>query len=167
MTWSIYSDEITDREKLWGTERLSHTEIVQKSGIEDIRERHYFQSDIKALADTSEKIHIRSVDTGDIFHGFGKYSAKYVLLEPFLAKLRLIKLPEEIEKIRQAISITHEAYRTIRDFIKPGIYEYEIEAEIARVFRAHHATEAYPTIVASGVNACTLHYTKHSRKIES
>lgn len=47
------------------------------------------------------------------------------------------------------------------------MYEYEIEAEIARIFRAHHMTEAYPSIVASGVNACTLHYTRHDRKFEA
>jgi Xaa-Pro aminopeptidase len=47
------------------------------------------------------------------------------------------------------------------------MYEYEIEAEIARIFRAYHMTEAYPSIVASGANACTLHYTRHDRRIEA
>jgi Xaa-Pro aminopeptidase len=47
------------------------------------------------------------------------------------------------------------------------MYEYEIEAEIARVFRSHHLTEAYPSIVASGPNTCVLHYTDHTRKIEN
>lgn len=47
------------------------------------------------------------------------------------------------------------------------MYEYEIEAEFAYFFRKNNVTEAYPTIVASGPNACTLHYTKHNRKIEN
>ncbi len=46
------------------------------------------------------------------------------------------------------------------------MYEYEIEAEIARIFRKYHLTEAYPTIVASGQNTCVLHYTEHSRQIK-
>lgn len=46
------------------------------------------------------------------------------------------------------------------------MYEYEIEAEIARIFRLHHLIEAYPTIVASGPNSCTLHYTDHTRQIQ-
>jgi len=54
----------------------------------------------------------------------------------------------------------------VEQIIKPGMYEYEIEAEFARIFRRYHLTEAYPTIVASGPNACTLHYTSHNRKIE-
>ena len=47
------------------------------------------------------------------------------------------------------------------------MYEYEVEALVARIYRSHHLTEAYPTIVASGPNACTLHYTRHDRMIES
>ena len=45
------------------------------------------------------------------------------------------------------------------------MYEYEIEAEIARIYRSHHLIEAYPSIVASGPNTCTLHYSKHTRQI--
>lgn len=45
------------------------------------------------------------------------------------------------------------------------MYEYEIEAEIARVYRSHHLTEAYPSIVASGPNTCVLHYTTHTRQL--
>lgn len=45
------------------------------------------------------------------------------------------------------------------------MYEYEIEAEIARVYRSHHMTEAYPSIVASGPSACILHYTAHTRQL--
>jgi len=46
------------------------------------------------------------------------------------------------------------------------MYEYEIEALIAYGFRKHHGTEAFSTIVASGLNACTLHYTKNTRQIK-
>jgi Xaa-Pro aminopeptidase len=47
------------------------------------------------------------------------------------------------------------------------MYEYEIEAEIARVFRSHHLTEAYPSIVSSGPNTCILHYSAHTRQLQS
>lgn len=46
------------------------------------------------------------------------------------------------------------------------MYEYEIEAEVARIFRSHHLTEAYPSIVASGPNSCVLHYSAHMRQLE-
>lgn len=78
----------------------------------------------------------------------------------------MIKTPDEIERIREAICVTKIAHDLVGDAIRPGMYEYEIESLIASVFRSHHLTEAYPTIVASGPNACTLHYTRHDRKIE-
>lgn len=46
------------------------------------------------------------------------------------------------------------------------MYEYEVEAIIAYGFRRHHGTEAFPTIVASGANSCTLHYTANNRQIQ-
>jgi Xaa-Pro aminopeptidase len=46
------------------------------------------------------------------------------------------------------------------------MYEYEIEAEIAQIFRSHHMTEAYPSIVASGPNGCVLHYMAHTRQLQ-
>ena len=79
----------------------------------------------------------------------------------------MIKSEEEVASIRKAISVTHEAYLALKEGIFPGMYEYEVEALVARVFRTHHLTEAYPTIVASAGNACTLHYTSHTRRIES
>ncbi len=80
--------------------------------------------------------------------------------------MRLIKNPDEIEKIEQATRVSRLAFESIEKMMQPGIYEYEIEAEFGRVLRAHHMTEAYPTIVASGKNSCILHYTSHSRKLE-
>jgi Xaa-Pro aminopeptidase len=85
---------------------------------------------------------------------------------PLIHSLRMIKTPLEIEKIRKAIRVSHEAFSHIEKIIQSGMYEYEIEAEIARIFRKHHLTEAYATIVASGPNTCTLHYTQHTRCIQ-
>jgi Xaa-Pro aminopeptidase len=81
--------------------------------------------------------------------------------------MRMVKTPEEIEQIRNCIRITESIYQEVLEDIKPGMYEYEIEALIAYGFRRHHGTEAFPTIVASGVNSCTLHYTANTRKIEA
>jgi Xaa-Pro aminopeptidase len=76
--------------------------------------------------------------------GFSKFREKFTPLEPLLREARMYKLPEEVEKIQKAIAITHEAFTSIHDLIRPGVYEYEIEARFAQVFRSHHATEAYP-----------------------
>lgn len=76
-----------------------------------------------------------------------------------LAKLRAIKQPEEISAIRSAISLTTEAFNQVKSRLNDFRYEYEIEAELSYSFRSKGAKgHAYDPIVASGKNACTLHY---------
>lgn len=76
-----------------------------------------------------------------------------------MRKLRAIKTKYEIEVVQQAIDITEKAFRRLLQFIKPGVMEYEIEAEILHEFLRNRATrEAYGSIIASGDRARTLHY---------
>lgn len=76
-----------------------------------------------------------------------------------LKELRAIKTPFEIEVVQQAIDITENTFRRLLKFIKPGVMEYEIEAEIFHSFLSQRATgPAYNSIIASGDRARTLHY---------
>jgi len=76
-----------------------------------------------------------------------------------LFKLRAIKTKYEVEVISKAIDITDKTFRRLLGFIKPGVMEYEIEAEIAHEFLRNSAKgEAYSSILASGDRARTLHY---------
>jgi Xaa-Pro aminopeptidase len=78
---------------------------------------------------------------------------------PLLSPLRTVKQPEELEKIRGAIALTGKAFERILHFVKPGVMEYQAEAEILHEFLFHGAAgPAYRSIIASGINACTLHY---------
>jgi Xaa-Pro aminopeptidase len=67
--------------------------------------------------------------------------------------------------MQKAMHTTKIAFDHIASILQPGMHEYEIEAEIARIFRKNHMTEAYPSIVASGPNSCILHYTQLSRQM--
>ncbi|MDS3861169.1 aminopeptidase P N-terminal domain-containing protein [Thermosynechococcaceae cyanobacterium BACA0444] len=85
-----------------------------------------------------------------------------------LAPLRLIKSPSELALITRAIEITVEAHKLAREMAKPGCYEYEIQAEMERLFRLRGGDgPAYPSIVASGENACILHYTENKRQLQA
>jgi Xaa-Pro aminopeptidase len=80
-----------------------------------------------------------------------------------MKQLRSIKTKEEIEVIQQAIDITDITFRRLLQFIKPGVTEYEIEAEIYHSFLSKRATgPAYHSIIASGDNARTLHYVSNN-----
>ena len=80
-----------------------------------------------------------------------------------LRELRAIKTPLEIEVMQKAIDITDNTFRKLLKFIKPGVMEYEIEAEILHSFLSQRASgTAYGSIIASGDNARILHYVNNN-----
>jgi Xaa-Pro aminopeptidase len=82
-----------------------------------------------------------------------------------LKELRAIKTPLEIEVVQKAIDITDNAFRRLLTFIKPGVMEYEIDAEIWYSFLSQRASgPAYGSIIASGDRARTLHYVENNHE---
>jgi len=85
-----------------------------------------------------------------------------------LKKLRAIKTPLEVEVLQKAIDITDNTFRRLLKFIKPGVWEYEIEAEIWHSFLSQRATgPAYSSIIASGDRARILHYVFNNQECKS
>lgn len=82
---------------------------------------------------------------------------------PILQHIRSIKEPEEVQLIQQACDITEKGFRRVLNFIKPGVWEYEIEAEYTHEFLCNRAEFAYSPILASGPNAAVLHYVKNDQ----
>ena len=90
---------------------------------------------------------------------------KYKRSAIILKELRAIKSALEVEVIQQAIDITDVTFKRLLKFIKPGVMEYEIEAEIVHSFLSQRATgEAYGSIIASGDRARTLHYIDNNQE---
>jgi Xaa-Pro aminopeptidase len=90
---------------------------------------------------------------------------QYLRAAKLLKDLRGIKTKEEVQVIQKAIDITEVAFRRLLKFIQPGVYEYEIEAEIYHSFLSQRATgPAYHSILASGDNARTLHYVSNNNQ---
>jgi len=89
---------------------------------------------------------------------------EYERVAPIMAKLRAIKSKEEIDVMQTACNITESAFRRVLKFVKPGVLEYEIEAEFIHEFiRSGSRGFAYEPIIASGANACVLHYIENSK----
>ena len=85
-----------------------------------------------------------------------------------MQQFRRVKSPSELEKIRRAIAISAQAHNTVREMVRPGVYEYEIQAAIENIFRREGAMgPAYPSIVATGKNACILHYVENNQCLEA
>jgi Xaa-Pro aminopeptidase len=150
LTLTLWSDEvilwresITEKDKIWWSDKLPDDEIAHISGITDIREL----SELEIY--TQGKNMMNEWDVKKIIH-----------------TMRMIKTPDEIEKIQKAITLTNRVYEDILSQVQSWMYEYEIEALVAYGFRKYHGIEAFPTIVASGPNGCILHYTKNTRKVQ-
>ena len=92
----------------------------------------------------------------------------YLRSAPILKSLRAIKSALEIEVIQQAINITDHTFKRLLQFIKPGVTEYQIHAEILHSFLSQRATgEAYGSILASGDNARILHYHNNNNECKN
>lgn len=87
---------------------------------------------------------------------------EFVSLEHLLHEMRLIKRPAEIRQMREAARVAVEAHRRAMQVCRPGLFEYEVEAEFHAVFRRHGGEHAYPPIVGGGRNGCILHYIDNS-----
>ena len=87
--------------------------------------------------------------------------------KPLTHPMRLVKSDAEIALMRRATAISAQAHNRAREFARPGVYEYQVAAEIEHTFRLEGAMGvAYPSIVASGSNACVLHYIENDRQIQ-
>jgi len=82
---------------------------------------------------------------------------RYERLAPLLRRLRAVKSPAEVALLRRAVDITDAGLRRVLSALRPGVMEYELEAELTAEFLRRRARMAYEPIVASGKNACVLH----------
>ncbi|MYA67922.1 MAG: Xaa-Pro aminopeptidase [Gammaproteobacteria bacterium] len=99
-------------------------------------------------------------------HG-GPAPGQFLLLDDLLHEMRLFKSEEEIRLMEEAARISAEGHRRIMQSCRPGIYEYELEAELLHTF-LHHGSRAaaYGSIVGAGANACVLHYVSNDARVE-
>ena len=91
---------------------------------------------------------------------------EFVALDHLLHDMRLYKSRAELSVMRKAAKIAVAAHTRAIGAVRPGMYEYEIEAEYIHEFRRHQAGLSYSPIVGSGANACTLHYVDNNHMLE-
>ncbi|MCA6063858.1 Xaa-Pro aminopeptidase [Thalassolituus marinus] len=92
---------------------------------------------------------------------------EFSALDHLLHEIRLIKSAAEVKVMQRACDISADAHTRAMQMVKPGMYEYELEAELMRTFMAAGSRwPAYPSIVGTGDNACILHYTQNTDQIK-
>lgn len=176
----LFLRETNDHIKVWEGEKLTKEKARELTGIQTIYWTHEFENIFKNLMRYAEHIyfnlneHYRAdnpVETReDRFIKWAKQqfpAHKYERSNPILQRLRSIKEPEEINQIQKACDITKAGFMHVLQVMKPGLFEYEIEAEFARAFlRRGSKGFAYTPIIASGANANVLHYIQNDQIIK-
>ncbi|MDX2062266.1 MAG: aminopeptidase P N-terminal domain-containing protein [Bacteroidia bacterium] len=167
--------------QLWEGWKYSPEEATAQSGIETIRFFDDFEGVVRQLVQLAEGFvlefneHERNaVFTPTPAHTFARrlreeFPAHGIRRAwPILAQLRMQKEPEEVAQLRRAIAITGETFAHLLQWVRPGVREYEVEAEILHGFVRRGATkEAFGSIVASGPNAVVLHYVLNHSALEA
>ena len=166
---------------VWEGHKLTQAETTQLSGIATVKWTSEFESHFLALAKEVENIYINTnehyrarVETQTREDRFidwckGKFAThNYEKSNFILQSLRAVKDPEEIEHIQTACEITEKGFRRVLGFVKPGIWEYEIEAEYVHEFLRNRSKGfAYTPIIASGANANVLHYIENNQQCKA
>lgn len=174
----LFLKETNEHIAIWEGHKFTKEEAKELSGVENVYWLSSFKQIFNTLMAEAEHIylntneHIRAVvevETRDA--RFVKWCKehyplhKYERLAPEMHKLRAIKSHEEIEALQHACDITAAAFDRILKFVKPGVMEYEIEAEYIHEFvRNRSRGFGYTPIIASGRNACVLHYIANNAK---
>ncbi len=167
----LFLREPNEHLKLWEGHKLSKTEAIDISGVQRVAWLSEFRGVFHQLMCEMEHVYLNSnehkrsgneVETRDA-RFVRDCQARYPLhqyhrLARLLYRLRMVKSAPEIALMKEAIRITDQAFRRVLAFVKPGVNECEVEAEYAHEFIRNRAKFAYGPIVASGANACILHY---------
>lgn len=163
---------------IWEGAKLTKEDAFNNSGIKTVFWLNEFDDILNNLIKKSTHVYlnknIHSRATSDVqtrddrFRLFikEKYPAKQIKeIAPIMHKLRTIKSKYEIDLIKNACNITEKGFRRILPLIKPGIMEYEIEAEIIHEFISNRSSRfAYQPIIGSGRNSCVLHYIENNKQ---
>jgi len=176
----LFVRETSEEIAIWEGEKLTKERASEVSGIERVEWTESFKSVLHRLVPQVNHVylatneHMRAtipVQTRN--DRFVRYCREryplhaYERLAPLMHRLRMFKQPEEIEMIRKACEITEAGFRRVLGFIRPGVGEWEIEAELIHEFvRRGSRGFAYPPIIGAGANACVLHYVDNSRRCE-
>lgn len=174
----LFLKETSDLIAVWEGEKLTKDQAFEVSGIKTVYWLNQFQTIFKQMMAEAEAVYVNTnehlrasteVETReDRF--IKKLKADYPAHQmrksaPIMHKLRSVKHAIELELMQKACKITEAGVRRLLTFVKPGVWEYEIEAELAHEFLRNRSNGfAYTPIVASGKNACVLHYIENNKQ---
>ncbi len=173
----LFLREPSEHLKIWEGHKHSKDEATKISGIKQVKWLSEFPVIFRMLMCELEHVWLNSnehkravveVETRDV--RFVRECQRqfplhtYHRLARLLHQVRVVKTDAEIELLKEAVSITEKGFRRLLRFVKPGVHEHEVEAVLAHEFTRRRAKFAYNPIIASGKNACVLHYNQNDQR---
>jgi Xaa-Pro aminopeptidase len=168
----LFVRETSELIAIWEGAKFTQKEASELSGIATVLWTSAYEGTIKRLMPQAQHLYLNSnehlrqsneVETREERKN-KELRAQYPLHSlrrsaPIMHRIRSRKTQEEVEQVKRAIAITGKAFERVCGFVRPGVKEYAIEAEITHEFiRNGSRGHAYTPILASGYNACVLHY---------
>lgn len=174
----LFLRETNEHIAIWEGEKLTKEKAFETSGIRTVYWLQEMEKVLFELMTQAETVYINtnehyraSVETETRDARFIKYlknkypGHQYKRCQPILQRLRSVKEPEEIALIQKACDITEKGFKRVLGFVRPGVMEYEVEAEFIHEFKRNRSDGfAYTPIIGSGHNACVLHYIENNQE---
>ncbi|WP_298494377.1 aminopeptidase P family protein [uncultured Algibacter sp.] len=174
----LFLKETNEHIAIWEGEKLTKEKAFETSGIKTV---YWLQDMEKIMFEIMTQCNTIYINTNEHYRANvetetredrftkwlkNKYPAHSVAKSnPIVQELRSVKEPVEIDLIQKACDITEKGFRRILEFVKPGVWEYEIEAEFIHEFLINRSKKfAYTPIIASGNNANVLHYIENNQQ---
>ncbi len=176
----LFLKETSEMIAIWEGHKYTKEEATETSGVETILWNDQFERILSTVLAESDHIyldtneHIRSgseVQTrNDRFIVWCKNEYpmhQYERLAPIIYDLRAVKEPRETELLQEACKITGKGFRRVLEFIKPGVWEFEVEAEYIHEFKMNRSRGfSFDPIIAGGANSCVLHYIDNDQQLK-
>ena len=167
----LFLREPNEHLKIWEGHKHSKDEARKISGIQQVKWLSDFPAVFRQLMCELEHVYLNSNEHKRAVVEVETRDARFVRdcqnqfplhnyhrLARLLHQVRVVKSDAEIELLKQAVAITEKGFRRLLRFVKPGVNECAVEAELAHEFTRRRARFAYGPIIASGANSCILHY---------
>ena len=174
----LFLKETNDHIAVWEGEKLTKEKALERTGVETVYWLKEFEKILFEVMTQCDTVYINTnehyranIETETREARFAKWlKEKYpahsvAKSNPILQRLRSVKDQIELDIMQQACNITEKGFRRILDFVKPGVWEYNLEAEFMHEFLNNRSRGfAYTPIIASGNNANVLHYIENNQQ---
>jgi Xaa-Pro aminopeptidase len=176
----LFLKETNDRIAIWEGHKYTKAEATETSGIANIFWNQDLMNQLRPIINMADNIYL-ALNENDRFQPKAPYKSldfAHELLQLFplhqyeragtmMQRLRSLKSDAELALVRKAIGISKKGFERLLRFIKPGVWEYEIEAELIHEYLSNRANgHSFDPIVATGANACVLHYVANNCQVK-